>query len=149
MCDKFNEEVLTPDMDMQETLDFYIHDKKNTVAAVFRTPQDIVLIEMLNVLNKASGNAFLVNEITFNDSMLINGTYRAKANCHETDEFDETHGMDLSKLRALRAYYKDRTVVSDRIKAIFDDAAVRMEKAAAHNRYMIEHLDEKIKQLEE
>ena len=50
--------------------------------------------------------------------------------------------MRIAKLRALRAYNKDRTIVMNRINKIFTDAAHRMELAAEHNVYSTEHVEE-------
>ena len=125
----------------QEVIDFYINDEKGTVTAVLTVPQDIVAMEMQNIMNKASGSAFVTTDIMLDTSMLLTGVYRGTAYCHEDDTFDEEVGMKVAKLKALKAYYNDRKVVSERIEKIFADAARRMEVASKHNIFSITHID--------
>ena len=126
----------------REVVEYYIDEEKGTVAAVLTVPRDIVAQEMMNIMNKSSGSAFMADGVVLKDNMLLNGVYRGVAHCHENDTFNETVGMRFAKARALCAYYEDRKRVSNRLKAIFADAAKRMELAANHNYYAIEHVQE-------
>ena len=126
----------------RENIDFYLNPEKRTVAAVVTVPRDAVVTEMLHILAKSSATSFVVTSLDIQNNMLLKGTYTGKATCHENDEFSAEEGMRIAKLRALRAYNKDRTIVMNRINKIFTDAAHRMELAAEHNVYSTEHVEE-------
>ena len=126
----------------QEVIDFYINEEKGTVTAVLTVPQDILAQEMLNIFHKASGTAFVVNGIDMQTNMLLVGTYRGVAYCHNDDTFDAEVGMKIAKLKALKAYYQDRKVIANRIQTIFEDAAERMAVATEHNMYSLNHIEE-------
>lgn len=126
----------------QEVITFYINEEKGTVTAVLTVPQDILAMEMQNIMNKASGTAFVTTDLILDKSMLLEGTYRGTAYCHGDDEFNEEVGMKVAKLKALKAYYNDRKVIAERIQNIFADAARRMEVATKHNYFSIDHIED-------
>ena len=134
--------MLKFDTEYQEVVDFYINEEKRTVTAVLTVPSDIVVQEMMNIMNKASGTAFTTTDVVLKNGVLLNGTYRGTAHCHTDDTFDEEKGMRIAKLKALKAYYKDRNVVSARLQKIAEDTARRMAVATQHNTFSIEHIDE-------
>ncbi len=132
------------DTEKQENFTYHKDEEKGVVVAVLDVPKDIVAEEMLNVLNKASGASFIVDGAMLQNSMLIAGTYRGVAYCHESDAFDFETGKYYAKRRALLQYYQDRKRVSDRVKAIFADATRRMALAADHNDYSIARIKEQL-----
>lgn len=129
-------------IESKEVIDYHINEENGTVAAVLTVPQDMMAEEMVNIMNKASGSLFVTTDISFTESILLDGTYRGVAYCHPDDKFNENEGKKIAKQKALKAYYHDRKRVAVRVQKIFEDMARRMAAAAEHNKFAIEHIQE-------
>ena len=132
----------------QERFIYFVDEEARTVVAVLDVPRDILSKEMLNVVRKSTGNMFLMDGVMIAKSMLITGTYRGIAHCHENDTFDVEKGKFIAKRRALLQYYKDRKAVSDRMATAFADVANRMTLAADHNDYSIGRISAQVNSVE-
>lgn len=132
-----------------ETFDFYVNKDKRTVVAVLTVPQNAMGNEMLQIVGKSSGNNFCIEECMIGETLALKGKYVGKAVCHEEDIFDEEKGIHLAKLRALRAYMKDRKKIATKIADVFDEIANRFEDAERYCEYALDHIDEAIENFDE
>jgi hypothetical protein len=134
--------------EVQGNIKYSLGRDGRTVTAIVTVQPDSIIGEMGSILVKSSVPIFIATEFDVNPSvMLINDTYIGKATCHPDDEFDWEIGKRYAKLRALKAYYRDRKKVFDRISKIYDDAARRMRSAADHNDFSLKHIDDYIAEM--
>lgn len=96
-------------LEEDSTFVYYVDIEKGVVAAVMEEP-----IEEAKSYIVKLGHALEETEICIPQANLILEKYlcspiRAKATCHEEDEFDLEYGMKLARKRCLAKYYKKLT----------------------------------------
>lgn len=107
-------------LENDNTFVYYVDIEKGVVAAVMEHPIE----EAMGYINRI-GEEFLKRGIRVEGIGDIIGEklytpIRAKATCHEEDDFDLEHGMELARKRCLAKYYKKLTKTFIALNDIFD-----------------------------
>ena len=128
----------------EEEIVYFINEEKKTVVAMLTVPENAMGNEMLRLINKSSGVHFSINNCAIGKSIALKGRYKGKAVCHSEDDWDEKKGMHLAKLRALRAYAKDRERIAMLLSDTYSDILRRLERAEEYSHYATEHIEDAI-----
>ena len=107
-------------LENDNTFVYYVDIEKGVVAAVMERP----LEEAMGYINRI-GEEFHKRGIRVDGIGDIIGEklyapIRAKATCHEEDDFDLERGMELARKRCLAKYYKKLTKTFIALNDIFD-----------------------------
>ena len=127
-----------------ESFTYFVNEEKRTVVAILTVPQGIMGTEMLRIIQKESGSYFGMDDCVLGRRMVLKGRYEGKAVCHSDDEWDIEKGKHLAKLRALRAYLKDRKEISKVLVSVYEGVAERMRNADDYSNYVMEHITDAI-----
>ena len=107
-------------LENDNTFVYYVDIEKGVVAAVMEHPIE----EAMGYINRI-GEEFHKRGIRIEGvgDIITDKLYapiRAKATCHEEDDFDLEHGMELARKRCLAKYYKKLTKTFIALNDIFD-----------------------------
>lgn len=107
-------------LENDNTFVYYVDIEKGVVVAVMEHPIE----EALGYINRI-GEEFHKRGIRIEGvgDIITDKLYapiRAKATCHEEDDFDLEHGMELARKRCLAKYYKKLTKTFIALNDIFD-----------------------------
>lgn len=107
-------------LENDNTFVYYVDIEKGVVAAVMEHPIE----EAMGYINRI-GEEFHKRGIRIDGvgDIITDKLYapiRAKATCHEEDDFDLEHGMELARKRCLAKYYKKLTKTFIALNDIFD-----------------------------
>ena len=116
-------------LDHGELFDYRVDERKKKVVAILTAPQDVVCKEFFNIVNKATGNRFLLTGMLPNDSMMLKGKYIGVAKCHDEDYFNVDKGLEMARFRAVRLYIRDRKRITKRIIDVMKNAVGRLERS--------------------
>lgn len=114
-------------LENDNTFVYYVDVEKGVVAAVMEHPMK----EAIGYVDKL-GNILLDTGVRINNVSTILEKYlyspiRAKATCHDSDEFDLEYGMELARKRCLAKYYKKLTFVFVELNNIVDPLLTFLE----------------------
>lgn len=114
-------------LENDSTFVYYVDIEKGVVVAVMEEPIE----EAKSYINKL-GNILGETEIRVPQASAILEKHlyspiRAKATCHESDEFDLNYGMKLARKRCLAKYYKKLTHVFVDLNNVVDPLLTFLE----------------------
>ena len=107
-------------LENDNTFVYYVDIEKGVVVAVMEHPIDEAasyMYKFYDLLREKDMRIFKADDIV---KKYLRVPIRAKAVCHESDEFDLDYGMELARKRCLAKYYKRLTLIFVEFNNIVD-----------------------------
>jgi len=92
-----------------DKFNFYVDEEKRTVVATLFVDEDCVVDEMVNILRKSVFSEIFIPHIEYNPNLLVKGKYVGKAYCHPNDTFNVETGIELARMKAIKAYLHEQS----------------------------------------
>lgn len=128
-----------------EAIKFFENKEKKTVVAVLYVDKDVAVDEAMSMLNKSANGAFdATTWFVTSKSLAVKDKFVGIAKCCDTDEYDYEKGCELAKLRAVRAYAKERARLAYELSEIFNKTTSRLRVATSYLEDSVNILTEKI-----
>ena len=124
--------------------DVFVNKEQRVVTVKLHVSPETAGNEMLDIIRKSSSPHFAIDEARIAPSIALKDTYIGIAKCHENDVFDEAKGIEIARLRAIKAYTKDRKRIAHKLVNIFNDITARLADSATYFDYAITHIDSAI-----
>jgi hypothetical protein len=96
-------------LEEDSTFVYYVDIEKGVVAAVMEHPIEEAASYIYKLCNIFNEKGIHIRESTSFLEEYLYSPIRAKATCHEDDEFDLNYGMELARKRCFAKYYKRLT----------------------------------------
>jgi hypothetical protein len=125
-----------------EDIRYIIDERKRTVVAILTVPKAEICNELCNIINKNASNFFIVPEIMATNAMMLAGTYRGKAKAHPNDEWNVEEGKKWARIRARKAYMKDRKRIVSALEDVADNIEDNLEKAVKYTKGVLKRIEE-------
>lgn len=125
-----------------EDIRYIINEEKRTVVAILTVPETEICDELCHIINKNAAQYFLVTNIFAANALMLTGTYRGIAKAHPEDEWNVEEGKKRARLRARRAYMKERKRIVKGLEDVFDDIEDNIERAVDFTKNVLKHIDE-------
>jgi hypothetical protein len=107
-------------LEEDSTFVYYVDIEKGVVAAVMEHPIEEAMGYINRIGEEFQKRGVRVERIGDIIGEKLCAPIRAKATCHEEDDFDLEHGMELARKRCLAKYYKKLTKTFIALNDIFD-----------------------------
>jgi len=129
-----------------EYFEVYENEQKQTVTVVLFVPSNTVVCEAFEALRKSSNNNLDAGWMNspLSRTVAVNNRFVGIAKCGDGDEYNFETGYKLARLRAIRAYAKEKARIARKVVEYFEEAANRLENMADYLDDSVETITEEI-----
>ena len=114
-------------LENDNTFVYYVDIEKGVVAAVMEEPIEEAKSYIVKLGHVIEETGIRIPQASTILEKYLYSPIRAKATCHDSDEFDLEYGMELARKRCLAKYYKKLTFVFVDLNNIVDPLLTFLE----------------------